>query len=196
MRKAALVTGALLAASLGRAETDVRRAGDKVDLHATAAPLSEVLDRLSRQTGMKVLYDGPPPRGRVNIDLPGLTPAQAVFALLEGQGLNYAVRMDPSGTKVETLLLVAASGAAAPGTSPVLTPARPEPRRPEREPEPPEVEEETPAEAPTRERGERPDERVGPVMLPPPPPGTVLPLVLPTPPPPPAPPPPSPAPQD
>ena len=99
----ALTAALLLAASLGRADTDVRRSGDKVEVHATAAPITEVLDRLARQTGMKVVYDGPQPRARVRLDLPPVTPVQAVLSILEGQGLNYALRMDPSGTRIVRL---------------------------------------------------------------------------------------------
>ena len=32
---------------------------------ATAAPLADVLDRLARQIGMEIVYDGTPPRQRV-----------------------------------------------------------------------------------------------------------------------------------
>src|SRR6266852_4157115 len=105
--RAALTAAALLAAAVSGAETDVRRTGDKVEVHATTAPLTEVLDRVARQTGMKVVYDGPQPRARVSLSLPPVTPAQAVLSILEGQGLNFALRMDPSGTRIETLLLVA-----------------------------------------------------------------------------------------
>ena len=115
MRKVAgLALAAVLAARSGAAQTEVRRVGDKLDVKATAAPVSEVLDRIARETGMKVTYDGPPPRGRVSVTLTGVTPAQAVLSVLEGQGLNYALRMDPTGAKVETLLLVSGgTGAAA-----------------------------------------------------------------------------------
>jgi len=111
--RSSLVAVALLAAALGRADTDVRRSGDRVDVRATASPLAEVLDRLARQTGMKVIYDGPAPRGRVTVNLSGVTPVQAVLSVLEGQALNYALLMDPAATRVETLLVVAPGGTAA-----------------------------------------------------------------------------------
>ena len=58
--------GLLLAVSAPGAEIDVRAtAGGRVSLKVNAAPLSEVLDRLARQTGMKVVYDGAPPRALV-----------------------------------------------------------------------------------------------------------------------------------
>jgi len=58
--------GLLLAASAFAGEVDVRgTTAGRVSVHVNAAPLSEVLDRLARQTGMKVVYDGPPPRAVV-----------------------------------------------------------------------------------------------------------------------------------
>jgi hypothetical protein len=183
--RVAFTVAALLAASVGGAETDVRRSGDKVEVHATAAPLTEVLDRVARQTGMKVAYDGPPPRGRVSLNLPPATPTQAVLSILEGQGLNFALRMDPSGTRIETLLLVAGNGPAAAAAAPT-PPTRPEmgPRMFEREAEPPEPDE-VPTEVPIRGGNEADDAPRGlrdvmPPMLPPST-GPAMPLGLPTP---------------
>jgi hypothetical protein len=156
-------------------------------VHATAAPLTEVLDRVARQTGMKVVYDGPQPRARVRLDLPPLTPVQAVLAILEGQGLNYALRMDATGTRIDTLLLVAGGGSAPP--APVGPAPRPEmPQRMfEREraeqPEPPEPDE-TPAEAPGRGEENEPP-KIPRDLMPniPAPTGPAVPLMLPSPPP-------------
>jgi hypothetical protein len=139
-RVAALTAAAVLLARVGAAQTEVRRAGDKLDVRATAASISEVLDRIARETGMKVSYDGPLPRARISMSVTGATPAQAVLSVLEGQGLNYALRMDPSGARVETLLLVS-GGTASAGIS---APAPRAPRPVDREPEPAEVEEEPP----------------------------------------------------
>src|SRR5215212_5057505 len=115
------------------AQTDVRRSGDKLDVRATAASVSEVLDRLARETGMKVSYDGAAPRARISMNVTAVTPAQAVLSVLEGQGLNYAMRMDPTGTRVETLLLVSGGSASASGSA---APIPRGPRPPDREPEP------------------------------------------------------------
>jgi hypothetical protein len=54
---------------------------------------------------MKVVYDGAPPRQTITLDLRGRTPVEAVVAALEGQGVNYALAMDATGTRVETLLV-------------------------------------------------------------------------------------------
>ena len=143
MRKVAgLALAVVLAARSGGTETEVRKAGDKLDVRATAAPVSEVLDRISRETGMKVTYDGAPPRARVSVTLTGVTPAQAVLAVLEGQGLNYALRMDPKAVRIETLLMVAGSGS---GASTPAPRAQPGPRPIDREPDITEPEEEAPS---------------------------------------------------
>lgn len=181
MRKTAILTLAImLAARFGAAQTEVRRVGDTLDVRATAAPVSEVLDRIARETGMKVTYDGSPPRARVSVTLTGVTPAQAVLRVLEGQGLNYALRMDARAVRIEALLMVAGSGAGT-GTIPPPTPARPIPgtRQIDREPDVAEPDDETPAEAPAP----NPEERK-PFPFPGVPSGPAMPLMLPTPPPP------------
>ena len=66
-RRAGLALGILLLAAAGAAsaaEVQVQTNGSLVDLEAKAAPLSEVLDRLARLTGMKLVFDGATPRGR------------------------------------------------------------------------------------------------------------------------------------
>src|SRR5260221_110932 len=114
---------------------ELRRVGDALDVRATAAPVSEVLDRIARETGMKVTYDGAPPRARVSVTLSGVTPAQAVLRVLEGQGLNYALRMDPRAVRVETLLMVAGSGAGVGTVPPAPTRPIPGTRQIDREPD-------------------------------------------------------------
>jgi hypothetical protein len=116
----ALVALSLLAAPAA-AEVSVRvvpaSAGGaaQVELVARAAPLSEVLDRLGRQIGMKVVYEGGAPRQLVTLSLQGRTPAETVLALLEGQGLNYALAGDPTGAGAQTLLVTGTAPAS--GTS-------------------------------------------------------------------------------
>jgi len=114
----AALLSALLAAP-ATAEVTVRvvpgagGTASQVDLTARAAPLAEVLDRLSRQIGMKVVYEGAQPRQLVTLSLQGRTPAETVLGLLEGQGLNFALVADAAGTGVETLLVA--------GSTPVTT---------------------------------------------------------------------------
>lgn len=108
---------ALAIATPGMAAVDIRVSGQSVDIQASNAPLAEILDRLSRQTQMRIVYDGAPPRQTVSLDLRGRTPVEAVTAALEGQGVNYALAMDATGTRVETLLVsgTAPSSASRPG---------------------------------------------------------------------------------
>jgi succinyl-diaminopimelate desuccinylase len=107
------------------AEVEVRVAGERVNVRANAAPLTEILDSLSRQTGMKVVWEGAPARPPVTISVDNRTPAEAVLAILEGLGLNYALDLDTSGTRVRTLMMLGSARPereAAPGA-----PTRPHP---------------------------------------------------------------------
>src|SRR5207245_46545 len=110
---------------------DVRGSADRVDVRADAAPLAEVLDRLAKQTGMKVIYDGAPPRQMISVALQGRTPAEAVLGILEGQGLNYMLQMDASGQRVQTLMMAGSTpggGSVGGGSSFVPAPLpRPQP---------------------------------------------------------------------
>jgi hypothetical protein len=96
-------------ASPASAAVAVQAVEGKVDVTATAAPLAEVLDHLARQTGMKIVYEGPAPRQLVTLSLSDRSPAEAVAAILEGQGLNYALILDVTATKVDKLLVTGQS---------------------------------------------------------------------------------------
>jgi hypothetical protein len=117
----------LLAVSAHGAEVDIRPAANgRVSLKVNAAPLSEVLDRLARLTGMKVVYDGVPPRALVRgRQVENATPAEAVADVLDGLGVSYALRLDASGAKVDTLLVLGATrSATAPPPRPAVPPVR------------------------------------------------------------------------
>jgi hypothetical protein len=104
-----------------------------VDLTATAAPLADVLDRLARQTGMKVVYEGPAPRQLVTLSLHGRTPAETVLAVFEGLGINYALVADATGARVQTLMVAGsapASSSSSPNPGAGRSPAVVNPRRP------------------------------------------------------------------
>ena len=135
MRLLLVLTLALLAARDVRAGVEVRVNGDRVDVVAINTPLADVLEGLSKQTKIKLVYEGAPPRQLVSVDLKDRTPAEAVLAVLEGQGLAYAVALDPTGTHVQTLLMSAANPASAPPGSPVprVVPSPPERPIPVRE---------------------------------------------------------------
>jgi hypothetical protein len=132
MRAPVLVVLLLAAAPSAPAEVTVRLGGDgRVDVRATTAPLPEVLDHLSRQTGMKVIYDGPAPRPLLTLTLERRTPVEALLGILEGLGLNYAVVMDPTATRVETLLMTGTPLVSVPSPAVTLrttTPNLPRPR--------------------------------------------------------------------
>jgi hypothetical protein len=88
---------------------EIRVVAGKVDLEARGAPLAQLLDRLARQTRMRVVYDGSPPHDLVTASLVGRSPAEAVLSVLEGRGLNFALALDRTGQRVETLVLTHAS---------------------------------------------------------------------------------------
>ncbi len=117
--------------------------GTQVDLDATAAPLSEVLDRLARLTGMKLVFDGAPPRPLVTISVHGRSPTQTVLAVFEGLGINYALISDESGVQVQKLLVTGTaspSSSSSRGPSPSMRANRNMPMAPEPVDEPPEDE--------------------------------------------------------
>lgn len=101
-----------LFAAHASAEVKVQARGARVDLTASAAPLAEVLDRLGRQVGMKVLYDGPAPRQLVTLTLHDRTPSEAVLSVLEGLGVNFALVWDETGARLQTLMITGAAPAA------------------------------------------------------------------------------------
>ncbi len=103
------------------AEVRVQPRGQRVDLTATAAPLAEVLDRLAREVGMKVVYDGPAPRQLVTVTLKDRTPSEAVLSVLEGLGVNFALVWDETGTRVQTLMVAGS----APATTAAAAQGRP-----------------------------------------------------------------------
>lgn len=119
----------VLAASASPEQVDLKaNPSGRVSLKVTASPLSEVLDRLARQTGMKVVYDGAPPRTVVRYrQVDDVTPAEAVSNVLEGLGVSYALRLDATGTKVDTLLVLSATKS---GAAPSLRPTPPAARLP------------------------------------------------------------------
>jgi hypothetical protein len=124
------------------AGVEVTKSGDRLDVMAAQAPVSEVLDGLARKTRMKVIYDGAVPRTPVTVDLRGRTQAEAVLGVLEGLGLNYALVLDASGTEVDTLMIV---GTGARTASASVRPPR-SGRAPHANPENPDVESEEPSE--------------------------------------------------
>ena len=125
MRVPAALVVVALAAAPATAEVAVRVAGGHVDLTATAAPLAEVLDRLARQTGMKVVYEGAAPRQLVTLSLHGRTPTETVLAVFEGLGVNFALVADPSGSRVQTLVVAGTAASSSPSSAAAGRPVSP-----------------------------------------------------------------------
>ena len=109
-----LLVAPLLVAAAGdlQAEVVVRLVGDRVSVRAEAASLSEVLERLAERTGMKVVWEKNLGRPNVTATLENCTQAEAVQGLLQGSGFNYALTLDPTGARVETLMIVGVPGRA------------------------------------------------------------------------------------
>ena len=61
----------------------VETSADGIEIKAVAVPLADVLDRIARETGMKVLYDGAPPRKPVTLTLARRTSAEAVKVIAQ-----------------------------------------------------------------------------------------------------------------
>jgi hypothetical protein len=200
MRSLVAGFGLILATAAHSGEVDVRISdAGRVSLRVTSAPLSEILDRLARQTGMKVIYDGGPPRTVVRgRQVDNATPADAVANVLEGLGVSYALRLDATGAKVDTLLVLggatknAAAGSPVPRPSaPVVrVPGLPMPPQPEDPDEEATVEEAEDGPEDARPPGRGDEQREGPMRPGPPismpgmpalPTGPVGPLTMPTP---------------
>ena len=135
VRRLIVLALVLLAAPSVGAGVQVRLSGDRVDVVAQNAPLSEILEALARETKTKLVYEGTPPRQLMFVDLKDRTPAEALLSILDGQGVAFAVAFDPSGTRVLTLLMSAATpSASAASTGPTPRPMPTPPERPMREP--------------------------------------------------------------
>jgi hypothetical protein len=101
-----------LLAAPSSSEIDVALRGGRVAVHASGAPLADVLSRFAEATGAEVAYEAARPRQLVSVDIEAETAAEALAQLLEGQGLNYALRLDPSGRRVELLVITGSAGTA------------------------------------------------------------------------------------
>ena len=124
----ALIFAALPSAA---ANIEVRVVAGRVDLQLPGAALSEVLTRLSTTLGFKLTREeGVADPYLPALELKGRTPVETVLGVLDGQGLNYAITMDESGTKVESLLLTATKPPTEGATPPRLTPTPGAPRFP------------------------------------------------------------------
>jgi hypothetical protein len=133
MRVAAILAALGLAAAPLGAGVQTQADDGRVRIEARAAPLCDVLDDLARQTGMKVVYEGGPPRELITATLDRGTLVEALLAVFEGLDLTYVIELDATGTRAVKLLMVA-SGPRGPATGRMTPSARPS--APADEPEP------------------------------------------------------------
>jgi hypothetical protein len=105
-----LIALLLLPASQGPPELAVQAEGGRVTVRARLVPLKEVLERISLETGVEVVYNGPEPSPLVTVALEDQPEREALPRLLEGLGLNHALQMDASGNRVEILIINEAFG--------------------------------------------------------------------------------------
>jgi hypothetical protein len=128
-RDVPVVLGLWLITVVGQASVgsvaEVKVVGGRVQIHATATSVSELLDRLARTTGMKVVYDGAPPTDRLTAAIDAGSETEALSRLLEGLGLTYAFKLDAGGRHVETLFVTSsATRRASSGATTATTPSR------------------------------------------------------------------------
>lgn len=118
--------GALPAGTL-----EIEARGDLVTIHAQAVPFSRILDRLAKETGMAVISETKLPTQPVTASLERLPLAEALMKLAEGLDLGYAFRLDSTGRRVETVILMSPSAAGAAPQAPTAAPQAPTHPRPE-----------------------------------------------------------------
>ena len=106
-------------------EAEVKVVAGRVQIKATTTAVSTVLDRLSRTTGMKIVYEGAPPSDRLTVAIDAGSETEALSRLLEGLGLTYAFKLDPAGRHVETLFVTTSTSSSSrrASSSPSSTPA-------------------------------------------------------------------------
>jgi hypothetical protein len=91
------------------AELAVREGGG-VDLVVNDSPLDEVLRCLSERAGFELEFDGPAPTDGVSLVLRDEPLTTALDRLFEGLAVDYLLGFDPSGQRVERLIVVSAAG--------------------------------------------------------------------------------------
>lgn len=129
----------LLALPGGSSDLDVRAKDGRVTVRVRAAPLVDVLERISRETGLELVFEGRRPSQLVTVQIDQLPEAEALSRLLEGLGIDYAFYADPTGQHVKKLFVqgtpttAVSSGAAGSASRGGRPPARrvPEPVEPE-----------------------------------------------------------------
>jgi len=110
--KVALVLPLLAVGSPSAIDVSVR--ADRVVVHSTAAPLSDILTRFAQAAGAELVYESSRPRQLVSVGIEAGSQAEALSRLLEGQGLNYALRLGPNGRDIQLLVIGPSTSTPAP----------------------------------------------------------------------------------
>jgi hypothetical protein len=125
IRLTALLLALPLAGGAARTDTRVLLDQGRVSIHSESAPLAEVLSRFAQATGAKIVYETARPRQLVSVVIEASSAAEAITRLLEGQGLNYVLRLDPAGQNVEMLVLTGSTAPPAAAGGATRTPRSP-----------------------------------------------------------------------
>jgi len=141
IRLTALLLALPLAGGAARSDTRVLLDHGRVSIHSESAPLADILTRFAQATGAKVVYEAARPRQLVSVVIDAGSAAEAIAMLLEGQGLNYVLRLDPTGHNVEMLLVTGSAGPPAASAGATRAPRSPP------APPPEEMDEVSPGEA-------------------------------------------------
>jgi hypothetical protein len=114
-----------LLAARSQSDIDVTLRNNRVVVRTVGAPLADVLTRFAQATGAKIVYETARPRQLVSVVIEVSSTAEAITRLLEGQGLNYVLRLDPTGQNVEMLVLTGSAGLPAASAGATRTPRSP-----------------------------------------------------------------------
>jgi hypothetical protein len=117
-----LFTLPLLLAGSARSDTRIVLDGGRVSIHAESTPLAEILGRFAKATGAEIVFESTQPRQILSVGIEADSEVEALVRLLEGQGVNYALRLDPTGREVEMVVISAKAGLAAAAAPPTRTP--------------------------------------------------------------------------
>jgi hypothetical protein len=112
---------ALLLSAAAVPRVEVLAGPGRITIRADGAPLSDVLDELSRKAGIEVVYEGPRPRHPVTARIVALPEEEAIARLLEGLPVGWALRRN-ANSRVGTLVI-----AGDPSRRPSVQPPRPSP---------------------------------------------------------------------
>jgi len=103
-----------VSASALRAETSIDVRNGLVDVHAAAAPITEVLEQLGEKTAIHMAFSRRP-TAIITVDLQGVPPRLAVEEVLRrmDRGFGYALGLSPDRTRVVAVIVTAPGRAVA-----------------------------------------------------------------------------------